>query len=891
MTVLNLPHPSGNIGVYPIFSLHCTASLQKIVLFFALLMPLPASTQFTVATNTLGSPMITSGTSVFGHAVSVCDFDGDGLDDISFGTTDQTPRFYRNIGNGFQLMGLNLTSPNNSIKALLWADIDNDGDRDLFISYENASVRLYENDGAMNLTDITASSGILMETNRRNYGAAFGDYDNDGYLDLYLCKYYNTGEVTGPSYHNILYRNNGNNTFTNVTAAANASLGVNASFMATWFDYNNDGWLDLFVVNDRIYNQNHVLRNNGNGTFTEIAATLNLNAYINAMSCSLGDYNNDLLTDIFVSNSQDVGNFFYEHLANHTFQNVAETAGVQSFELCWSALWMDFDNDGDVDLHVATEQYSVLAPRNLFYVNNGNGTFSENGLNLGLTADNRSTWATAQGDWNMDGYPDYVSHNRAPDHSILWQNMGGSNNYIAVNLVGEVSNRDAIGAKIYCYANNQQQLKTIQCGENYLGQNSHRILFGLGSAVSADSVVVKWPSGHIDRYMNVEANINYTWIEGSGYAGILHCENPSICLGDSTLLIGTGNTITWSNGIADTDSIWVSDAALYWYTATTALGVAFTSEVLEVQVKDLPEVHWIVSSPACASSTGAIGWDGELPSLYTVFVAGDPVILPLTGIYAASYPVAVWSTNGCAAYDTLTVYDPTALTAEVDFDPIPCHGGSTKFNLAISGGTGETSVAWGAVNPSEVFAGTYSFNLSDENGCITPLAVEVLEPEPLALEVTVSNVVLGNDGSAAVSIAGGTPPYSIVWAGNGGFTSSDPTIGNLVDGVYTVQVTDDNGCVVIQSVVILPVGRKENNTVSQPHAFPNPFVNTLHLRNLPSEETLIEVYSLDGRLVLTMSSNAENSVTLNTRYLAPAKYVLVLSSPNFMQRLQVIRLE
>jgi hypothetical protein len=878
MTLLSLLQPSRKIAASGIFSPPRYVVYFVIVLAFLGRSSDCAFAQFTSMTNILGTPMITSGISVFGHAVSVCDFDGDGLDDISFGTTEQSPRFYRNTGSGFELMGFNLTSPNNSIKSILWADIDNDGDRDLFISYEFASVRLYENDGAMNLTDITASSGILMENNRRNYGAAFGDYNNDGYLDLYLCKYYNTGEVTGPSYQNLLYRNNGNNTFTNVTAAANASVGVNASFMATWFDYNDDGWLDIFVVNDRIYNQNHLLRNNANGTFTEISATVNLNAYINAMSCSLGDFNNDLLTDMYVSNSQDMGNYFYRHQSNHSFQNVAQLAGVEAHELCWSALWMDFDNDGDVDLHVATEQYSAIAPRNLFYVNNGNETFTEQGVSLGLGADNRSTWATAQGDWNMDGYPDFVSHNRAPDHSGLWQNNGGSNAYIAVKLEGVVSNRDAIGSKIFCYANGIQQLKTLQCGENYLGQNSHRILFGLGSAAGVDSVIVQWPSGHIDRYFNLIPNSTYSLLEGSGYHLPLTCDVPSFCQGDSTLLIASGNSIVWSNGLQGTDSIWVATPGLYWYAATNALGLSLPSETVEIQVKELPETHWTLSHPPCANTGGTIGWDGTFPEIYSVILDDEAVSLPLMDIAADSYALEVWSTNGCAQFDTLTLIEPPVLSGTLDFAPILCHGESSSFTVATSGGTGETSIAWGAVNPLEVYAGSYSINVQDENGCIAQLTAELVEPEILSLTVEVNHVVFDNDGSATATIVGGTPPYTVLWTGSGGFTSGELELSSIGAGVYTIQVSDSNGCTAIESVVILPVGSEEHNGTEQPRVYPNPFSDVIHLVNLPQEVAHIALYTMDGRRVISQITHSASQVAFATDHLAAGNYILVISS-------------
>lgn len=890
MTVLNPLNSSAGNAIRSKVPVRKTPYSWMLLMVTGLL-PIAFHAQFTSVTNTLGIPMITTGTSIFGHAVSVCDFDGDGLDDISFGTTDQSPRFYRNIGNGFELMGINIESPTNSIKSILWVDIDNDGDRDLFISYENASVRLYENDGAMNLTDITASSGILMENNRRHYGAAFGDYDNDGFLDLYICKYYNTGQVTGSSYHNILYRNNGDNTFTNVTAAANASVGVNASFMATWFDYNEDGWLDLFIVNDRIFNPNHVLRNNGDGTFTEVAATLGLNAYINAMSCSLGDYNNDLLTDIFVANSQDMGNHCYEHQYDHTFHNMAEIAGVETFLLCWSSLWLDYDNDGDVDLHVAAEHFSAEEARNRFYINNGNETFTEAGIELGLANDNRSTWATAQGDWNMDGYPDFVSHNRAPDHSVLWQNNGGSNSYIAVNLTGSVSNRDAIGARVYCYAGAIQQLKSLQCGENYLGQNSHRLLFGLGGATSVDSVVVKWPSGHIDKFFSLAVNSNYSWVEGNGYHGSIICDKQSICVGDSTLLVGSGNNLNWSNGIETPDSIWVSEPGLYWYTATTSAGVAFTSEAIEIQVKDLPTAHWAINMPPCAGAAGEIGWLGEFPAIYSIVVDNENVNLPISGVYAGEFPLALWSTNGCVLYDTLAIVEPEFLTATLNAQPIECFGGTTQLTVEVTGGSGEVNVSWGAVNPLAVGPGAHNVVASDAHGCTATDEILITQPDELMLQIEVGHEVNGEDGNIFLGIAGGTPPYNVSWVGSDGFTSSELIITNLADGIYTVIVTDTNGCTAIESVVILPVGREEERHEERLIIYPNPFYSELFIGNLPDEAVVIELFSLDGRKVWSINSITGCNVRIETDQLVQGNYILFVEGLTFTQRTHVLHLK
>lgn len=694
--------------------------------------------QFINVNEIYGVNQHTTGPSAFGHAMSLQDFNNDGLDDISFGTTNQDPQFYLNTGSGFELVNLGVVSSANSVKSIIWVDIDNDGDKDLFLSYENSPVRLYENLGNLQLADITVSSGLPIEVGIRNYGAGFGDYNNDGYLDLYICKYYNNMIVSGEEFENKLYRNNGDNTFTDITNEANANVGVNASFMATWFDFNNDGWQDIFVVNDRIFNRNHMLQNNGDGTFTEVALETGLEAYIDAMGCSLGDFNNDLLLDFFVANSQWMGNYLYKHLPGHTFNNIAESAGVEAYNLCWSGLWLDFDNNGWLDLHVGTELHDVtIEPRNYFFVNNADETFTEAGVGLGLAADNFSTFATAQGDWNMDGYPDFVSHGMEGSPSQLWQNIGGENNYLAVTLQGVISNRDAVGSVIRCFAGGTSQMRYVACGENYLAQNSHRKIFGLDDITLVDSLVVTWLSGQVDRYFNLPVNQTVHVIEGSGYSNsIVVLGEDSLCPGEVVFLsAGAWDGYQWSTG--DTVSqIAVSEPGTYYVTVFQN-GFSVPSDTVELFQFPEPVIMHEVSEVSCnGEADGAIALTNASGSgIASVFWQPEGEGDYIEGLGPGDYTYVATDLNGCMASGSISLDEPPPLFWEVftSANQDSCSGGWSG-GVQITGGTPPYSIEWSVTDSASgvlllshssadnwCYEGNESLgvflNITDFNGC------------------------------------------------------------------------------------------------------------------------------------------------------------------------------
>ena len=245
-----------------------------------------------------------------GAGVSFVDFNQDGYDDLTFGHHEGELKFYEGTGNSFNEVNLGIDNLGSETNGVYWIDFDNDADLDFFTTNRLAPNKIWRNDGG-SFTDISESSGID-QTLSKSYGMSFGDYDNDGLLDFYICNY-QLWVDTG--FENELYHNNGDGTFTNVTATAGVGNGLKQSFQATWIDINLDGFLDLHVVNDRHEFKNPFYINNGDGTFTDMAQSLGTDLEALAMCSSFEDFDKDGDMDLFVSNGLD-GNFMLKNKLN-----------------------------------------------------------------------------------------------------------------------------------------------------------------------------------------------------------------------------------------------------------------------------------------------------------------------------------------------------------------------------------------------------------------------------------------------------------------------------------------------------------------------------------------------------------------------------------------------
>lgn len=470
-----------------------------------------AQTKFTDRATLLGLGY-DSGVTYLGNGVSFCDFDNDGWDDITICSGNGNDlRFFKNISGTFSEVNLNLASLVFQTRQVNWVDIDNDGDKDLFVTSDTNGIRLFENDGNLNFQDITVSSG-LPDNNLYTYGASWGDFDNDGSLDVFIS---NRDETTF-STQNYLYKNNGNNTFSDVSSSAGIHNTSNLSFCSAFFDYNNDGFQDIYVANDKSNNANVLYHNNGNGTFSDVSVVSNTDLTIDAMTTTIGDYNNDGWFDIYVTNNPG-GNVLLLNNQDGTFTDVTSASGTEFNSVGWGAVFIDAECDTDLDLYVSGSMDGSIPSliSAAFYENNGSGVFSIPN-NVGFIGDEKPSHSNAIGDVNNDGLPDIVVNNNLNENLFLWRNETiTTNNWLKVKLEGTISNRDGIGSFIEISINGNKQYRYTLCGEGYLSQNSESEFFGLGAGTYVDYVKIKWLSGTEDILTNVTANQTLSVVEGS----------------------------------------------------------------------------------------------------------------------------------------------------------------------------------------------------------------------------------------------------------------------------------------------------------------------------------------------------------------------------------------
>lgn len=638
----------------------------------------------------------------YGASVSFYDFNNDGWDDLTFARENDSILFYRNNGGSFEKIS-SFVYGDGQVKQVIWVDYDNDSDLDLFMTVYEERPRLFENDGSFNFTDVSISAGLPLEFSK-NYGVSFADFNNDGYLDFYLANYEYNLPASEYEHLNQLYKNNTDGTFDNITLSANVGDSIQMSFQGLWFDYDNDGFLDLYVINDRYVHDNTLYRNNGDETFTDVTdiAGLGMDAQ-NPMTITIDDFNNDGYFDIYITNTGGGKTTkLFVNNGDSTFSEQANYYGVLLDEYSWGALWIDFDNDTWQDLYVATGHPStaITQPESFFYRNyNGQSFTQDNSIfNSSLSAASHSV---AKGDINNDGYYDIVSHNDRFVEPFLWENSGGGNNFIKITPQGTTSNHFAIGTLIKVYAQGQVFSKFTYCGENYIGQDSQHIIFGLGDINSVDSLTIKYSSGHTDVYYNPSVNTHHYFQEGDSFFTSIEQNSDTlvVCENDTILLsINTSDSVIWNTGEVN-DTITVTNSGFYFAELINSFGVSYFSDTIDVEFYEMPN---ITSSPIDISCYGAD--DGM-------------VNLTVDGSLDTSEYQITWSTS---------------------------QSGSTIGGLP---------------------QGTYQYYYSDDYGCADTSTVAIEEPYPIDLQYQVQNEVFGNDGLVNILINGGTAPYQTFWDG------------------------------------------------------------------------------------------------------------------------------
>lgn len=417
-------------------------------------------------------------------------------------------------------------------RGVAWADYDNDGDVDFFVANYLGANRLYQNDGTGHFSNVAPAVG--MNYTGRCHSAAWGDYDNDGYLDLYVCNY---GKSTVVSNANLLYHNNRNGTFTEVADAAGVSRPDDPAFVCTWLDYDSDGDIDLYIGNDK-HAGNVLFRNNNNGTFTDVSSASLIDSGPNdrvlingqgepwlpmdAMGLAVADYDDNGHLDIFITNTSPSdatigpgGHALLKNLGNGTFSEVSAQAGVTTNLIGWGTAFLDYDNDGDDDLYIVHEPADnpPTPGGNVLYRNNGNGTFTDVTLALGV-GNTDAGYGLTTGDYNDDGFVDiFVNNQGAP--SVFYENVPNANCWVKIRPVGTASNRDGLGAKVKVTTASLVQRIDVRCGSSYLSNLSRDVEFGLGSATTIDEIEIRWPSGIVDTWTNIPSKKFFVATEGA----------------------------------------------------------------------------------------------------------------------------------------------------------------------------------------------------------------------------------------------------------------------------------------------------------------------------------------------------------------------------------------
>lgn len=403
-------------------------------------------------------------------------------------------------------------------------DFNNDGYPDMYISNYGPNT-LLKNNGNGTFTDVTRRANVG-GGKECSVGAAWLDYDNDSYLDLYVgnylefdpnYKYYYApdgfpGPLAYDSQKDVLYHNNGDGTFNDVTEIMGITDVDGRAMGVAAADYDSDGFEDIFVAND--HTLNYLWHNEGGKKFVD-HGTMSGTAFSQAgeatisMSIDFADFNGDGLLDIFKSDDSYCS--LYENMGNGIFSDKGVSSGISMAAaqfVGWSSSFADYDNDGDVDIFKTNGALKHLyGQEDQMFNNDGTGKFMDVSLELGKYFSQEYVGRGAcLGDYDNDGDLDIFIVN-LNDHSIfLRNNKGNQNNWLTLKLTGTSSNRDGIGARIKLSAGGKTQIAQKKSTTGYLSQNDPRIHFGLSGNTMADRIEITWPSGKVQSLENIKAN-------------------------------------------------------------------------------------------------------------------------------------------------------------------------------------------------------------------------------------------------------------------------------------------------------------------------------------------------------------------------------------------------
>lgn len=450
------------------------------------------------------------------------DYNNDGFLDLYVTNRFTANKLYRNNGNGTftdvaSAMGVDDASGDGA--GVVVGDINNDGFCDIFLANGDED-KLYRNNNGTSFTDITASSGLLATFDSRGTSGSFGDYDKDGYLDLFIAHHMPIpGSSQDATNQDFLFLNNGNETFTDVSNILGINNLMDAAFIGGWTDIDHDQDLDLILINDcpfSFYSNSgtRLFRNDGgtdpvsDWTFTEMSSSL-FSDCSNGMGIGIGDFNHDGWMDIVYT---DIGPIQLFASQSGTFTDISNSAGVgtqSTSHYSWGTSFFDYNNDMWQDIIVSLGAFWPdvnNGHHNNLFENNGDGTFTDVAAAMGLNSELK-TRTCVHGDYDNDGDLDLFMMNYDTTCYLFRNDVANSNNYLRVFLTGTNGNRDGLGAKLKIETpDGETQHFEMKSGTNLGGGDEMAAHFGLGTNATVSELEVTWLSGAISTQYNIPAN-------------------------------------------------------------------------------------------------------------------------------------------------------------------------------------------------------------------------------------------------------------------------------------------------------------------------------------------------------------------------------------------------
>lgn len=432
------------------------------------------------------------------------DYDADGWEDLFVVTKDPKARneLYRNNADGtFSKITDNaIVQAQGTTVAAVWADINNNGLPDvLLVNATEHRTMLYLNEGNGQFS-LAPNSGIELHP-QYFHGAAFADFDNDGFVDLIATNFFQT------RFHH-LYRNNGDNTFSRVSNTPVTAVSERA-MAPVLADYDNDGLVDIFIPNGA-GRPNSLFRNLGSFQFEQPLGSGLTSDAGNSVGAAWGDYDNDGFLDLIVLNASGETDVLYRNNGNGSFQPVADAGLSKKGGHSHGAAWLDVDNDGFLDLYITDDEGSSF-----LYRNDGNGGFAQDRVEL-VSGQIGKAYGLAAADYDKDGYMDMAVMTHTEGPARFFCNNGNASNWIGFKLRGQYSNRMAIGARVSIKAEGQWQQREFLPVSGFGSQQSAFIHFGLGGGATVDSVLIHWPSGVRQRVSSFAINAYNLILEEGG---------------------------------------------------------------------------------------------------------------------------------------------------------------------------------------------------------------------------------------------------------------------------------------------------------------------------------------------------------------------------------------